>query len=233
MIRKRKKTSKIRIQSYKKWSFGTINIRTGAEKDEGAKIYAVAKEVVRFNLMFCCLQEVRWIGIDSKVIQLDTGETFEFHWSGYKKKREAGVAILIRVHPDIEINTPDINEPRIIAMNIKIYGFNLRIVNSYAPTEANGTESQKQLFYTTLNKATIKTEKHQKIIVAGDFNATTSIAGRKCCFDGIRIIEDQCSNDNGYRLKNYCRSKQLCMSSTFFKHRMLHRYTWYSNDGRT
>ena len=209
-----------------------MNIRTGGEKDEGAKMYAVAKEVARFNLLFCCLQEVRWRDTNSKLIQLDTGEEFEFHWSGYKKKREAGVGILIRVHPDIEISTPDINEPRVMAVNVKIYGFNIRIVNGYSPTELNGTENQKQLFYSSLNKATVKTKKHQKLIAIGDFNATTSIAERRCYFDGIKIIEDHQYNDNGYRLKQFCRNKQLCIASTFFKHRILHRYTWYSNDGK-
>ena len=55
--------------------------------------------------MFCCLQKLRWRDIDSKVIH----EAYKFHLSGCKKKREAGVAILIRVHPNIEIKTPDVN----------------------------------------------------------------------------------------------------------------------------
>ena len=184
--------------------------------------------------MFCCLQEVRWRDIDSKVIQLDTGEAYEFHWSGYKKKREAGVAILIRVHPNIEINTSDVNEPRVIAINIKIYGFKLTVVNGYAPAVANCTENQKHIIYTALNKATTKTEKHHKLVVIGDFNVPTIILVEcNCCFVGTNIIEDENYSDNGYQRKNLCRNKQLCMSSTFFKHRKLHRYTWYCNDGQT
>ena len=120
-----------------------------------------------------------------------------------------------------------------MAMNLKIYGFSLRIVNVYSPTEANGTENQKQLYYTSLNKATVKTEKHQQILVTGDFNATTTVAERRCYFDDSKLIEDPLCNDNGRRLKKFCRIKQLCIASTFFKHRMLHRYTWYSNDGKT
>ena len=52
-------------------------------------------------------------------------------------------------------------------------------------------------------------------------------------FDGIKVVEDQFCNDNGNRLKRFCRSKKLYIAATFFKHRRLHRYTWYSNDGRT
>ena len=232
MANKRGRKRKLN-QTYKKWSFGTINIRSGKEKDEGAKIYAVVKEAARAGLTFCCLQEVRWRNQGSKLIQLDTGEEYEFHWCGQKGKREAGVGIIVRVHPDVEIQTPDYYEPRVMAMNIRVHGFNLRIVNGYAPTEANGSESQKQQFYSHLKKAAVTTEKHQKLIVVGDFNATTSIAKYRCSYDGKNIIQDSDCNDNGDRLKSFCRSHQLSISSTFFKHRLLHRYTWYSNDGKT
>ena len=171
----RKNKNIIRTRNFKTWSFGTINIRSGTEKDDGAKIYAIAKELVRYDLAFCCLQEVRWRGVGAKIIQLDTGETFEFHWSGYKKKRQAGVGILIRTHKDIEISSPEITDPRIMSIDVKIHGFNIKIVNGYAPTEADGTDQQKLLFYSTLNKALVKTQKKQKLIVVGDFNATTSI----------------------------------------------------------
>ena len=226
-------TKQKRNQTFKRWSFGTVNIRTGGEKDEGAKIYAVAKEISRANLQFCCLQEVRWRNIGSKLICLDTGDKYESHWCGYNRKREAGGGILIRVHPEIEISEPDFTDPRVMAINIKIYGFNLRIVIGYAPTDANRTESQKQLFYSQLKKAVVKTHKHQKLVVVGDFNAATSIAKRRCFFNGTNVIRDFECSDNGDRLKNFFRSQQLSISSTFFKHRMLHRYTWYSNDGKT
>ena len=56
------------------------------------------------------------------------------------------------------IPSPDYNEPRVMAMNIKVHGFNLRIVNGYAPTDANGSDSQKQEFYSHLKKAAFKPE---------------------------------------------------------------------------
>ena len=83
---------------------------------------------------------MRWRDVGSKIIRLDTGEEFEFHWSGYKKKRQAGVGILVRIHEDIEISSPDFTDPRVMAMDVKLHGFNVRIVNGYAPTEADGTD---------------------------------------------------------------------------------------------
>ena len=87
---------------FRTWSFGTIKIRTGKEKDEGAKTYAVAKEkdegaktyavakeIARAGLTFCCLQEIRYRNTGNKLIRLNTGEEFEFHWCGQKRRRDA------------------------------------------------------------------------------------------------------------------------------------------------
>ena len=132
-----------------------------------------------------------------KLIELDSGEKFEFHWSGMKKKREVGVVILVKCDENILLSKPDVTEPRIIAFNMKIYGFNVRLVNAYAPTETCGSDFQKDLFYRTLRKACIKTEKHQKLILAGDFNATTSTALLQCSYNGSQIVSDEICSGNG------------------------------------
>jgi len=62
------------------------------------------------NIAFCCLQEVQWRDVGAKIVKVNIGEMFEFHWAGYKKKRQAGVGILIKIHPDIEITSPILNE---------------------------------------------------------------------------------------------------------------------------
>ena len=177
------------IQSFETWNFGTINIRSGKEKEDGAKIYRVAKEANRAGLLFCGLQEVRYRNSGSKLIKLDTGESFESHWCGQKRRREAGVGILVRENRFIEISSPavnDVNDPRIMAINLKIHGFNVRIVNGYSQTKTGGSDNQKDLFYRSLKTACVKTHKHQKLIVVGDFNATTNVATYKSCYDGVK-----------------------------------------------
>ena len=59
---------------------------------------------------------------------------------------------------------------------LKGHGFNLRVVNVYSPTHCGGTEEQKRKFYSDLNKASKTCNKHQKLIVAGELNATTGVA---------------------------------------------------------
>jgi len=219
--------------SFKTWEFGTVNIRSGKEKDEGAKIYAIAKQAAQLKLSICCLQEVKYRNTGSKLIELDSGEKYEFHWCGMKKRREAGVGVLIKCDEDILISDPDVKDHRIIALNLKIYGFNVRLVNVYAPTETGGSLPQKDAFYRSMKKACVKTEKHQKLIIVGDFNATTSVALQKCNYDGLQIVPDEICNDNGTRLKNFCRSTKLCISSSFFDYNLENRFTWCSPDGNT
>ena len=49
------------LKHFHSWNFGTINIRSGKEKSEGSNLYMITKEVAEAKLLFCCLQEVRFI----------------------------------------------------------------------------------------------------------------------------------------------------------------------------
>ena len=71
-----------------------------------------------------------------------------------------------------------------IALNLEIKGFKIRLVNVYAHTNCDGHDSQKDAFYRSLKKACIKQDKHQKILICGDFNATTSVSLKNSCFNG-------------------------------------------------
>ena len=147
-----------------------------------------------------------------------------------KKRREAGVGLIVKVDPEITVSEPDVSEPRVMAVNIKVFGFNLRVITCSSPTNIDGSPMQKDNFYRTVRKAINKKEKHQKIIVAGDFNAQTSIAFKQRYFDGIKIVDDNSCNENGNRLKSLCREYKLCISQTYFNHSIPDRCTWYSND---
>ena len=120
-----------------------------------------------------------------------------------------------------------------MGINLKVHGFNLRVVNVYSPTDCDGTEEHENKFYSDLKKASKKQHKHQKLLIAGDFNATTDVAKYKSNYNGSNVITDRSCNDNGQRLKQLCRSEHLNISSTFFKHRLFHRCTWHSNDHKT
>ena len=154
-------------------------------------------------------------------------------WSGPKRRRDAGVGFLVKVDKDIVASDPDTESSRIIAMNIIVHGFKIRLVNAYSPTNTDGSIGQKDDFYRKLRKACKPNSKNHKLVVAGDFNAITSGVLRNSCNSGASIIEDETCNDNGARLKQLCRSEKLCMTQTYFEKPLSQRYTWFSNDGHT
>ena len=104
-----------------------------------------------------------------------------------------------------------------MGINLKIYGFNLRVVNVYSPTDCDGTDEQKQKLYSDIYKASKTSQNHQKLIITGDFNATEGVAKYKSNFDG-KNVTDIDFNDNGMRLKQFCRTHALNIPSKFFKH---------------
>ena len=74
--------SKEHSNSFHKWKFGTINIRSGKEKSEGAKMYSITKEISRVNLIFCALEEVRYRNTGKKLIETDSEQKYQFMWCG-------------------------------------------------------------------------------------------------------------------------------------------------------
>lgn len=196
-------------------------------------MYMVAKEVARQNLTFCALQEVRHRNTGDEMINLNNGEKYRFIWSGKKKRRDAGVGILVKNDPSIIIEDPDFSNSRIMALNINIYGFKTRIVIAYSPTNADISVSTKESFYRDLRKACNKDNKNRKLIVLGDFNAETNMVLKKTDYNGKSVLLDNLCNDNGEKLKSHCRQYKLCMTQSFFNHPLEERYTWYSPDGIT
>ena len=139
---------------------------------------------------------------------------------------------MVKVDKNISADDPDVNGPHVMALNKTINGFKLRLVDGYAPTDCDGTENQNNEFYRTLRKA-CEREKNKKIIITGDFNATTSVSLSQSYFDGNQVIIDPICNDNGSRIKSLYRSSKLCMMQTYFDYPLNERYTWYSGDKET
>jgi hypothetical protein len=69
-------------------------------------------------------------------------------------------------------------------------------------------------------------------ILLGDFKAKV---GREDIFKSTTVNESlhEISNDNGVIVVKYGTSKILIVNSTMFPHRMIHKFTWTSPDGKT
>ena len=74
-------------------------------------------------------------------------------------------------------------------MNITVQVFKLSVVNVYSPTNTDGTISRKDDFCRKFRKACNLTEKKHKLIIAGDFNAITSIVLTNSFYDETGVVK--------------------------------------------
>ena len=211
------------------WKIGTINIRTGKDDE---KIERVVKEIDKAGLIICGLQEVRRLTKGSAILETESKNKYEIYWSGYQTKRQHGVGIVIKCDPNIDVLDVAQVNPRLIVVDVNVYGCCLRIVNCYAPTEES-TNSAKNAFYCQLRKQFQTQDPKRKVLCIGDFNATSSA----CLFNSSlregKIIEDLTVNDNGSRFHDFMNTQKLSVLNTWFDHKLTRRYTWHSPDGKT
>ena len=194
------------------WRIGTINVRTGKEDQ---KLERIVHEMGRAKLSICGLQEFRRIKSGSALVSPNTDDhdqKYEIYWSGHSLKRIHGVGIAIKAEKGIVIEEIRNVSARIIVADVIVHGCSVRIINCYAPTEDDSSTS-KDLFYNTLKKQ-FNTNKTQKIICLGDFNATSSASWYNSSLREHVIIEDLEINDNGERFHNFFNIHKLSVMNT-------------------
>ena len=210
------------------WKFGTINVLTASDD---LYLHECMRQCTRANLQICCFQEFRRLGKDSVSIPItidDSINNWTVWWSGYNRKREAGVAIAIKSSKSIVIEDLNQVSPRLMYIDCVCYGTKLRIISAYAPTEANGTQSQKDSFYSDLTRIS-KIKNNRQLLIGGDMNATANYG--KSFMSG-KNVEFKHANDNGERFASFLIDNGLALANTWFEHKKIHNDTWYSNTGK-
>ncbi|CAJ1076502.1 ZNF195 [Xyrichtys novacula] len=121
-------------------------------------------------------------------------------------------------------------------MCINFFGgqLTLTIIVAYAPTEVADDET-KNAFFDQLHQVILQVPPHDITIVLADFNATVSSASRDPQTKNIIGPEspDPITNNNGDRLQHLCSAGGLSIVDTWFPRKNIHKWTWYSNDGKT
>jgi exonuclease III len=100
------------------------------------------------------------------------------------------------------------------------------VLKVHAPTE-DKSDDVKGSFYEELERVFDKFPKHHMKILVGDFNAKVGKEDISKPTIGNKSLH-QISNDNGIRLVNFAKSKNLRIKSTMFPHPNIHKYTWTS-----
>ena len=86
----------------------------------------------------------------------DNIEGWQFVWSGFKRKLEAGVAFILAPHVKL-VDSHVHYDARILSVRVIIHGLCLTLTCSYAPTDCS-TESSKTFFIENLEKLMLNAE---------------------------------------------------------------------------
>ena len=128
--RKSKQISKKDPNHYQQWSLGTINVLSGKQKE--GKINSIVYEIERANLLVCAIQELRFPGQGNMNIS-GLKSDFDLYWSGHARKKTDGVGVLIKnnnkIISDVAVTFSSKLPARIMAVELKIAGFEVKIIN--------------------------------------------------------------------------------------------------------
>ena len=226
MTARRSPTAGSGVLNFREMSrFGCWNVRslnyTGAA-------YMLACNMSKYKLQVCGLSEVRWV--DSGMIPIAKGHTLLF--SGRKDgqhRQGVGLVLSRKARNALKSFTP-VNSRIITARFTTSHGF-CTVVQVYAPTN-DSQEAQKDAFYEQLQVTLDKIPRHDVLVLMGDFNA--KVGANRSHWRGVlgaHGIGDV--SDNGLRLLEFCALNGLVITNSFFRHKAIHKYTWYSNTRRT
>ena len=143
--------NKNNLVRYENISISTLNIRT---LSCDVKLANTVQEAKNLGIDILALQEVRRRGDDDFTFESKGIEGWQFVWSGFKRKLEAGVAFILAPHVKL-IGTHFHYTARILSVRIMIHGLCLSLTCCYAPTDT-GSESSKTIFIANLEKLVMK-----------------------------------------------------------------------------
>jgi hypothetical protein len=185
---------------------------------------ALILELRHYRCNITAIQETKWAGQ-----QVFECQRFTVFSSGGSKGSFGTGFIVDPKWAKHVVDWRPINE-RICVLRVKGKFFNYSIVNVHAPHNER-PEDEKDAFYRQLDKVYEECPQNDIKIVIGDLNAQI---GREKIFKptigGFSLHSE--SNENGVRLINFAASWNMVISSTFFRHKDIHKATWLSPGGR-
>ena len=206
----------------------SINVRT---LQDDLKLAIIVKAAHDLNIDILAMQEVRRTGTGVFEFDDDSLMGWQLVWSGLKRKRAHGVAILLAPHIKMDDHQEHM-AARIVSATITVKGMRLVILNVYAPTDCTKSQAAKSAFYVALDKAKDELDKNPKykLVTLGDLNATISsdskLSGSWDTILGHNNSDRVETNDNGNRLLAWCLKSRLKIMNTIFRTKRIHRETW-------
>lgn len=211
---------------------GTWNVRTLLDAEDGVsskraerRSALVAKELKALNMDIVALTETRK---DASGCLEELKQEFSIYWKGVDKGkvRNAGVGFAVRneIVPRLVSQPVGVNERLMSLRYLSQCGTHITFICAYAPT-LNDTDQAKEIFYEELQKVVDCVDKHDVIILMGDFNAR--VGSDYKVHAGIigQHGLGRC-NFNGELLLDFCARNNLVVTNTMFRHPRYLRGTW-------
>ena len=194
--------------------------------NEPGRDQLLARELSRLKVLVAGLQEVRWRGSGETLI----GD-YKLIWSGHESHRVQGVALAVHRTVAASISQWKPLGPRMLYARLRhTHGF-FSLFSCYAPTNM-ADEVEKDAFFDRLQSEIRHVSRHDIVMVMGDLNATIG-AGRAGYENVVGPFTAGPTNDNGQRTLQLAAALDLRIAFSWFRHKEIHRHSWYSNDGHT
>ena len=195
-----------------------------------------------YKMDITAIQEIRWKGtgtISDKKHQLD------LYYSCRDEGGLYGCGFAIRGQMrDKVIRWNPVNE-RMCSIRIKGIFNNYSLICVHAPTDVEKDTNAKDIFYDQLDRVYESCPKYDTKIILGDLNAQIGCekvyegtvgranlrAKKKTETRRFLKASDIESTDNGIRFISFAASKNMIISSTFFRRKEIHKATWIAPDG--
>ena len=211
-----------------KLSIASLNIRTltchGLPE-------LIAESLHTSNIDICGLMETRLDAPAPRWVMTQSSQRYRLY-CGPAVNGQQGVGFLIHSRLVNLISSWTAVDTRIVKLVLNTSPLPYTIIFVYAPHNGHSDET-KDGFYDVLDQ-TISSAQHQSVVmVVGDFNAQVASNLNLPHVKG-KWSPKQTTTDNGFRMIDFAEKHKLFISSTAFKHKAAHLYTWISpNHTRT
>ena len=183
-------------------------------------------EMTRYNIDILGISEARWTDANKTTID---GVTI-LHSGRKDGVHMGGVALFISKMAAKTLTQWEPISERIITARFVTQHAKVTVVQCYAPTEA-ADDADKENFYNTLQDVLNNIPQHDIKLLIGDLNAKVGQENtgweRTMGRNGTGV-----QNSNGEKFVEFCQLNNLVIGGTKFLHRLAHKVTWRSPDGK-
>ena len=192
----------------------------------------VIKQLKKYRIQIAALHETCLHDCGLKLIN-DYTMIYSEVPSNNKTRNARGVAICLyqtaaKVWKDSGSEWEAVSK-RIVKIRLKCSQINMTVIAVYSSVNLINKQAAdtSDKFYNDLQDALKKVSIHDMIIMMGDLNARAgNIQPQETMSNSIGPFKVGSTNENGFRLIDFCTINNLIISTTFFEHKTVRQMSW-------